>query len=125
MILDPQRVRELTRRPTPTPAPLPPTRPRVRPTPEIAAHRRERIRTLHAANVSTAQIVREIGISRTAVRRYLSDPPGSRKPAHLKCPTCGHRGWCEVTETRGTASGITRRRECECGARFSTVETVV
>ena len=97
----------------------------VRPPPDIARERRARIRALHAQRVPMAQIVAEIGISRTAVTRYLTDPPGPKPPAHLTCPKCGRKGWCEVTNTRGNPDGtIHRRRECSCGARFSTVETV-
>lgn len=34
----------------------------------------------------------------------------------MKCPTCG--AWSSVLETRG----VTRRRECANGHRFSTIE---
>jgi len=43
----------------------------------------------------------------------------------LRCPACGHA--TEVLETRlaGVGQVVRRRRQCRCGNRFSTRETVI
>ena len=130
MILDPQRVRELTRRPTPTPAPPGvvevPVKTKARPSRFAANMRREIIRELRARGYSVASLAKQLGISHTAVRRYLSDAPREPKAlAEMQCPMCRVIGFCEVKDSRGKAGVIVRRRECSCGARFSTVETII
>lgn len=39
------------------------------------------------------------------------------------CPGCGLES--RVTETRKSPTGVRRRRACECGGRFTTLEIVV
>jgi transcriptional regulator NrdR family protein len=39
----------------------------------------------------------------------------------LRCPNCGGRHH-QVKDSRDTQFGIRRRRECPCGARFTTLE---
>lgn len=40
----------------------------------------------------------------------------------MKCPHCG--AWSEVSETRATADGMRRRRDCANGHRFTTFEVL-
>lgn len=42
----------------------------------------------------------------------------------MKCPYCGYKD-SKVTDSRGVAQGIRRRRQClKCGSRFTTYERV-
>ena len=48
----------------------------------------------------------------------------------MKCPTCGKPAGggeqgIRVIDSRPCPGGIRRRRECQCGTRFSTIETIV
>ena len=38
------------------------------------------------------------------------------------CPECGAEGKAFVIDSRPTLDGIRRKRKCECGARFHTIE---
>ena len=127
MILDPQRVRELTRQRTATPKQQRPApKPGVKPDREEINQRRQHVRESHAKGESIASIARRMGISATAVRRYAGDnvPRYRYQIASIKCPVCYNLGWCEVVDTASKAGEIHRQRHCACGARFSTVETV-
>jgi hypothetical protein len=42
----------------------------------------------------------------------------------MKCPKCDRSNW-SVIETRTAAKHIRRRRECECGHRVTTLESIV
>ena len=42
----------------------------------------------------------------------------------MKCPKCDRSNW-SVIETRTAEKHIRRRRECECGHRVTTVESIV
>jgi transcriptional regulator NrdR family protein len=45
----------------------------------------------------------------------------------LVCPHCRQRTRSKVVDSRGTKTGewIRRRRECSCGQRFTTLETLL
>lgn len=47
------------------------------------------------------------------------------RPPKLACPACGDRSSSLVIDTRPAGRVIRRRRECRCGHRFTTHETVV
>ena len=119
---------EAVRRMTAYAAPKPrqdPQRGITRPTPSEVARRRASSLEARAKGDSMEKIAIHLGVSRTAVRQYLvPDIRKPKTPARMKCPACHRIGWCEVIDTRGKSGVITRRRECSCGARFSTVETV-
>ena len=44
----------------------------------------------------------------------------------LPCPSCGRTTHQKIIESRSRSKGsVFRRRECACGARFSTQEEIV
>lgn len=47
-----------------------------------------------------------------------------KRRAKMACPECGSTR-SKVYESRGSDAGVKRNRECECGYRFTTVETVL
>lgn len=48
----------------------------------------------------------------------------SEKPKGLHCPGCGKRAF-RTLDSRPTRGGQIRRRECVCGFRVTTIETIV
>jgi hypothetical protein len=48
----------------------------------------------------------------------------------MKCPPCGidvsqKDGCCRVMDSRSTKAGIRRRRVCQCGEKWTTIEEIV
>jgi hypothetical protein len=59
----------------------------------------------------------------TSQEKRLSMSLAQKSPSvlGLRCPKCGGRHH-RVKDSRDTQFGIRRRRECPCGARFTTLE---
>lgn len=48
----------------------------------------------------------------------------SEKPKGLHCPGCGKRGFRTI-DSRPARGGQVRRKECVCGFRVTTLETII
>ena len=53
----------------------------------------------------------------------VADVPAARKPRGVRCPECGQIA-NEVARTHKRIGSIRRSRLCDCGATFSTIETL-